>query len=311
MCQFAKTHFGHWANTVVCLGVVICFFGVEYRAWGQPPAKDVPVESGFEELTDQIEDLTGGGHDVGAEHQVRLGFLEVMRGLIQNELTIVGELCELTPEQTQSLVDLAEREWESKSSSSITKCTQQHMFGIVDLDGLAERLTKGWLQLSAKEKVPPYEQELAARMLHRKQALISRVLDAMETKLHLTAAQIQKIEEVLNREWRDRWFRSLEATFAHSALHPEIRLRWIEAILTNAQQAALASRESQPVFSVFQVTADSPSLSLKTRFSIGNVKSSEDILVGIQPMPESRRRIRDALELAPAVEDGINVQILK
>jgi hypothetical protein len=182
------------------------------------------------------------------------------------------------------------------------------MFGIVDLDTLAERLVKGWLQSSAPpEQLAEYDKELASRMQYRKQALISRVLDVLEPKLQLTSSQMQRIEEVLNREWRDRWYRSMEATFTNTALHPEIR--WIESILTDSQQAALASRENQAMFASFRVSTDSPNVTLETRLVIGTVLSSESIEIGakVDGEQDGRARIRDALQLADPVEDFLNV----
>jgi hypothetical protein len=257
-----------------------------------------------------LEDVAQADPNVLNQDKLKVSLLQLMRGLIQNELNVVDAVCELTTEQKQMLVDSAERDWQVKSSASISKCTQQQMFGIVDLDTLAERLVKGWLQSSAPpEQLAEYDKELALRMQYRKQALISRVLDVLEPKLQLTSSQMQRIEEVLNREWRDRWYRSMEATFTNTALHPEIRLRWIESILTDSQQAALASRENQAMFASFRVSTDSPNVTLETRLVIGTVLSSESIEIGakVDGEQDGRARIRDALQLADPVEDFLNV----
>lgn len=233
-----------------------------------------------------------------------------MRGLIQNELSAVDALCELDSSQKQALVDIAEREWQSRSNDSITKSMQQQMYGLVDLDTLAERLTKSWLaSLGRPEQISAYDQELASRMQIRKQALISKMLDSLSSRLQLTAAQMQKIEEVLAREWRDRWFRSIEATFINVALHPEIRPRWTVDILTSAQRSALALRENHSMFSAVQVMDDSPALGLSTRFSLGTIISSDAIELSShreKADPTGRNRIREALQLANPVEDLLN-----
>ena len=284
---------------------------------GQPPKEEVvppiPAPRVLLELAEDVtvlEDVAQADPNVLNQDKLKVSLLQLMRGLIQNELNVVDAVCELTTEQKQMLVDSAERDWQVKSSASISKCTQQQMFGIVDLDTLAERLVKGWLQSSAPpEQLAEYDKELASRMQYRKQALISRVLDVLEPKLQLTSSQMQRIEEVLNREWRDRWYRSMEATFTNTALHPEIRLRWIESILTDSQQAALASRENQAMFASFRVSADSPSVTLDTRLVIGTVLSSESIEIGakVDGEQDGRARIRDALQLADPVEDFLNV----
>jgi hypothetical protein len=284
---------------------------------GQPPKEEVvppiPAPRVLLELAEDVtvlEDVAQADPNVLNQDKLKVSLLQLMRGLIQNELNVVDAVCELTTEQKQMLVDSAERDWQVKSSASISKCTQQQMFGIVDLDTLAERLVKGWLQSSAPpEQLAEYDKELASRMQYRKQALISRVLDVLEPKLQLTSSQMQRIEEVLNREWRDRWYRSMEATFTNTALHPEIRLRWIESILTDSQQAALASRENQAMFASFRVSTDSPNVTLETRLVIGTVSSSESIEIGakVDGEQDGRARIRDALQLADPVEDFLNV----
>lgn len=101
----------------------------------------------------------------------------------------------------------------------------------------------------------------------------------------------------------------MEATFTNTALHPEIRLRWIESILTDSQQAALASRENQAMFSSFRVSADSPSVALDSRLTIGAVSSSGSIEIDakVDGEQDGRARIRGALQLADPVEDFLNV----
>jgi hypothetical protein len=246
------------------------------------------------------------GEAVAADKR-KTKLMEVMRGLVQNELDVIDQLCNLSDEQKQALVDLAEREWQIKTSASVSKCTQQQMFGIVDLDALAERVCKSWLLSTAKgEQLALYEQELAARMSYRKRALISKILDTLEVKMRLTSGQMKDIEEILNREWRDRWFRSIEATFTNVSLHPEIRLKWIDMILTDAQQAALAARENQSMFSAYRISADLPRVGLDSRLSVGSVESADSIGLGTKESP-SKRRIREALENAPRVEEPVGV----
>ncbi len=202
----------------------------------------------------------------------------LMRGLIQNELSVVDSVCQLDDKQRQAMVDLAEQEWNVKTSASVLKCLQQHVFGTIDLDSLAERTVRSWLVTCAStESVANYDQELADRMEYRKHALISVMLDMLVAKLNLSSAQMEQIEAILDEKWRDRWFRSLEATFSNVSLFPEIKPSWISSILTDAQQAALVTRETQQFFGSHQVTQDSPSLALDARFVIGSIASSNAI----------------------------------
>jgi hypothetical protein len=201
-----------------------------------------------------------------------------MRGLIQNELSIIDQICELQKDQKQKLVDLAEDQWKEKTKPSIDKCIQQHLWGNIDLDGLAERLVRNWLaSSSSREQLERYDAELADRMLYRKQALLSRWLDVQQTKLNLSAKQMKEIEKVLNENWRDRWFRSLEATFSNSSLLPDIKTIWISPLLSDAQNAALVARDTQAMYRSFTLSSDCPTKELSERFSVGAVTSSEKI----------------------------------
>ena len=204
--------------------------------------------------------------------------LKQVRGLIQNELSIIGELCGLDQKQQQRLVDLAESEWKTKTNASVIKGTQENVYGTVDLDGLAERVVRTWLEATATtEQLSVYDEELADRMKWRQKALVSKILDTLEAKLNLSGIQMEQIEAILNEKWKDRWYRSLEATFDNSALLPEIRPSWISPLLTDAQKAALVTRDPQARFGTHQGSLSSPSLAMDKRFTVGATKSSDSI----------------------------------
>ena len=88
---------------------------------------------------------------------------------------------------------------------------------------------------------------------------------------------MEQIEEILNEKWKDRWYRSLEATFDNSSLLPEIRPSWITPILSDSQKAALVTRDPQTRFGSPQVSQDSPMLPIDQRFQVGATTSSESI----------------------------------
>jgi hypothetical protein len=202
----------------------------------------------------------------------------VVRGLLQNELSSIDTLCGLDDLQKQKLVDLVEMEWKVKANPSVEKAAQQHVFGTIDLDGIGERFVRAWLStLANPEQLSIYDAELADRMEYRRQAVVSQLLDTLHTKLNLSSKQMVEIEKVLNTNWRDRWFRSLEATFNNTALLPEVRPSWISAILTESQRAALVSRETQSSYRAYPITSNSPMMELTQRFSVGRVTSSDAV----------------------------------
>ncbi len=226
-------------------------------------------------LIQAIEVVDGFGQVQPANSKPML--VKQMRGLIQNELHIVGEACDLDPTQQQSLADLAESEWKAKTNASIIKRTQENVYGLVDLDGLAERLVRSWLESVANpDQVAKYDEELADRMRWRQKAVVSKLLDTLEAKLNLSGVQMEQIEAVLNEKWKDRFYRSLEATFDNVSLLPEIRPTWISGLLSEAQRAALVTRDGQQQrFGVQQSWHDSPSLPTTERFKVGKAISAE------------------------------------
>lgn len=250
--------------------------GVEVNAANVQVLKDFPVQWA----------VVGPAFPLEAEQSKRQLFM-LMRGLIQNELSIVDSVCELNDKQRQALADLAEQEWTVKTSASILKCLQQHVFGTIDLDSLAERTVRSWLvTCSSPEVVANYDRELADRMEYRKHALISAMLDMLVAKLNLSSTQMEQIEAILDEKWRDRWFRSLDATFNNASLLPDIRPTWISSILTDAQQAALVTRETRQYFASYHVLQDSPSLPLDTRFVLGSIASSNAIALAMESKKE-------------------------
>lgn len=227
--------------------------------------------------------------------------LKQMRGLIQNELSIINGICNLEQQQKQKLVDLAEGDWKAKTNISIIKRTQENVYGSIDLDSLAERVTRIWLEsVATPEQLSKYDEELADRMNWRKKALISKLLDILAEKLTLSGVQMTQIEEVLNEKWKDRWFRSLEATFENTSLLPEIKPSWIAPLLTQSQSAALVTRDQQMLFGAPQGSVDSPSLALEQRFQVGSALSADEIEV--VPVPKSTSRVDAILEKARAEE---------
>jgi len=204
-----------------------------------------------------------------------------VRGLFQNELTVIDTVCSPDAVQSQTLVDTVEEQWQLKSRREVAKRFAPHVYGTVDLDGLVERTMQTWVsELLTKEQASLYDAELSDRMTYRRQALISKMLIWLQQKLQLSADQMDKVQEVLEAKWKDRWFRSIEATFDNESLFPEVNPSWLDTILTYAQRNALAIRVPQS--RIAAVSQEYPSLDLKVRFSIGGIESRAQVKLDLE-----------------------------
>jgi len=239
----------------------------------------------------------------------RVQILQQTRGLIQNELSIINDFCGLDEKQKQVLVDLAESEWKAKTNATVIKRAQEHVYGMVDLDSLAERVVRTWLEATSRpEQLSRYDEELADRFEWRKKAFVSRVLDNLQTKLNLSGVQMEQVEVILMEKWKDRWFRSLEATFDSSIVIAEIRQSWINPLLSEAQVSAFAQRDTQPRIVAFQELYEAPTFPLDERFSVGATKSSDSIAIESVPkkviLGGARERILEELKKSDEELDG-------
>ncbi len=170
-------------------------------------------------------------------------YQQQVRGLIQNELDFITEVVKPSDSQSQALADVAESQWEATSLREVTRRVQQHVHGSIDFDGLVERSVSGWCKdILNEEQLSLHQAELQDRQELRKEALIARMLTWLQSKLSLSAGQTVEVEKVLRERWKDRWYRSIEATFANETLLPEINQKWLEGILTPAQKNALVVR---------------------------------------------------------------------
>ncbi|MCE3019006.1 MAG: hypothetical protein ACK56W_18795 [Pirellula sp.] len=204
-----------------------------------------------------------------------------VRGLFQNELNVIYTVCEPDAVRSQQLVNTVEEQWLIKSRREVAKRFAPHVYGTVDLDGLVERTMQTWVsELLTKEQASLYDAELADRMTYRRRALISKMLIWLQQKLQLSADQMDKVQEVLEAKWKDRWFRSIEATFDNESLFPEVNPSWLDTILTSAQRNALAIRVPQS--RIAAVSQEYPSLDLNTPFRIGDIESSTQVKLDLE-----------------------------
>ena len=204
-----------------------------------------------------------------------------VRGLFQNELTVIDTVCSPDAVQSQKLVDTVEEQWQLKCRREVAKRFAPHVYGTVDLDGLVERTMQTWVsELLTKDQASLYDAELSDRMTYRRQTLISKMLIWLQQKLQLSADQMDKVQEVLEAKWKDRWFRSIEATFDNESLFPEVNPSWLDTILTHAQRNALAIRVPQS--RIAAVSQEYPSFDLKVRFSIGGIESRAQVKLDLE-----------------------------
>ena len=158
------------------------------------------------------------------------------------------------------------------------------------------------------DQLDKYDKELADRMKWRQKAVVSKVLDMLEAKLNLSGLQMVQIEEVLNEKWKDRFYHSLEATFDNASLLPDIRPSWITPFLSDSQRAALVTLTPQTRFGTVPTLQDSPSLSVESRFMVGNATSSDSIEIESVSKKaiekDGAKVIEDILKKAKAEEEA-------
>ncbi|MFN7844877.1 MAG: hypothetical protein ACK5YR_15105 [Pirellula sp.] len=199
-----------------------------------------------------------------------------VRGLIQNELDLIVTVVKPDDIQSQKLADLAESQWEATSLREVTRRVQQHVHGSIDFDGLVERSVSAWCkEMLTEEQLALYQAELEDRQQLRKEALIARMLTWLQNKLSLSAGQTEQVEKVLRERWKDRWYRSIEATFANETLLPEINQKWLDEILTPAQKNAMVVRS--PTERNIALPDVFPELPLSKRFVVGSKESNPSI----------------------------------
>ncbi len=248
---------------------------------------DTTVDEGLEDIDAHMGELLGqvlpDPRIMQRKHE------EQIRGLVQNELNIVHELCDLSDAQRQALVDLAEIQWQPKSNAAIKRSIQENLLQPNDFDGLVERMLRTWCEQTLEpHQRQAYDHELESRMLIRKQATIDAMLAKLTKQLFLSFEQCQQIEAVLNEKWKDRWYKSLDSLINYN-LGNEIRPSWIEPYLTPAQKTEFsANRESVAVHRI-QVDDEFPRLSVGIRFKLGTLESSQSIPVGTEVKLKQRK----------------------
>lgn len=198
--------------------------------------------------------------------------LSQVRGLVQNELRIVGRICRPSELQSQVLLSLIEEEWRPKSAREVAKRLQPHVHGTIDFDGIVERSMQAWVAKAlTPEQAAKYDHELGERLAVRREALIEQMLVWLHEKLQLSSRQQEEVRKVLEEKWKDRWYRSIEGVYDNETLLPELNRSWLDAILTEAQRNALAIRT--PISRASMHSLEYPIHALDIPLRLGSVES--------------------------------------
>lgn len=201
--------------------------------------------------------------------------LAQVRGLVQNELRIIGRICHPTEQQSQVLLSLIEEEWKPKSAREVAKRLQPHVHGTIDFDGVVERSMQAWVAKAlTTEQAAKYDQELGERLVVRREALVEQMLVWLHDKLQLSSRQQESVRKVLEEKWKDRWYRSIEGVYDNETLLPELNRSWLDTILTEAQRNALAIRT--PLSRTPVVSLEYPIHALDAPLRLGNTESIVD-----------------------------------
>lgn len=227
-------------------------------------------------------------NDNGAPNKIdRDTALAQVRGLVQNELRVVGRICRLSESQSQALLSLIEEEWKPKSAREVAKRLQPHVHGTIDFDGIVERSMQAWVaKVLTPEQAAKYDQELSERLAVRREALIEQMLVWLHDKLQLSSGQQEAVRKVLEEKWKDRWYRSVEGVYDNETLLPELNRSWLDTILTEAQRNALAIRT--PISRAPLSSLEYPIHPLDAPLRLGNAESviraaSESPVVPAEP----------------------------
>ncbi len=225
-----------------------------------------------------------------------------IRGIIQNELYVLETVCSLTPEQSQKLVDLIEKDWKSKTTTIVKANAASTYTNQIDLENKMERLFSLWVSdLLPESEINKFQSELAARLALRRRLVIGKMILETEKKLGLTATQMQELKPLLEERWKDSWW-----GMYRSGTLPETKQLWMMTVLSEEQKTIgndrTASALTETMVRATRVV-DYPSKPLKDRFEIGNIKSSETIPLSSTTTAKSSKNDKDPKAQAPV--DGV------
>ncbi len=228
--------------------------------------------------------------------------LRWIRGLIQRELHAIDQLCRLSSEQRQQLVNTAETQWKNRLATTIKGYIESHNpRQPFDFEMRVERLIGVWVGEHLNEsQVSIWNAEIDSRNDMRKRLVIGLMVQDTERKLGLTAEQMELIDGALQERWKASWW----SMYRTSTL-PETKFSWISNILSDSQRTMGMDRGV--TFSETYVqggTIDLPSTSLKQRFEMSGVESDRSILLtGDQP---SQELSNPPIEIRMRGEDAID-----
>jgi len=211
-----------------------------------------------------------------------------VRGLIQNELNTIQTVCNLSHEQIQKLVNIAEVQWRTKLLTAIRSYVESSNRSNVDFEQRIEKLVNGWLDpILTTEQRAKWNDEVTSRLEFRRRVVVGKMVLESEKRHGLSSQQMKDLEPILIDRWRDSWW----AMYRSGAL-PETKYSWVSTILSEAQQTNgndRAANRSEHYMS--GGSHELPSRGLEERFELDGIVSAGSI--PLDKLKETENRAED------------------
>lgn len=198
-----------------------------------------------------------------------------VRGLIQQELHVIKNLCKPDAEQTQSLLDVAEKEWKNRMVTAIKAYSEAANRNTVDFESRVERVVSTWIsETLSEEQGKVWLQEVESRTEIRKRLVIGKMVCEAERRFGLTAKQMREVQGILQERYRESWW-----TMHRTGTIPETKFAWISSTLSDSQRTAGGDRNNSRRVEHFTSgqPIDLPSRSLQDRFELSGMTSNAAI----------------------------------
>lgn len=205
-----------------------------------------------------------------------------VRGLIQQELNAIQNVCKLNEKQAKELVNLIETEWRTKFASVFRSYSEANQRGGVDFEFRVESAVKTWLrevESINEEQRSAWNYELDSRNELRRRIVIGKMVSDAERKFGLSSKQMKEVEALLHERWKEAWW-----IMYRNGTTPETKFAWISTALSEAQRTAGADTSGiRQEYYTSGGSIDLPSRPLADRFTVAGVTSDESI--PLQPPP--------------------------
>ena len=230
-----------------------------------------------------------------------------IRGLIQQEFHVIKNLCKPDAEQTQKLLDLAEKEWKFRLVTSIKAYSEAANRNTVDFESRVERVVSTWIsETLSEEQGKAWLQELESRTEVRKRLVIGKMVCEAERRFGLTAKQMREVQGILQERYRESWW-----TMHRTGTIPETKFAWISSTLSDSQRTAGGDRNNSRRVEHFTSgqPIDLPSRSLQDRFELAGWTSKATIPLEKSPVDgdEAAKAALDEDDVFGPADGGVQV----